>query len=211
MEAPNIESLTLDTLEIVAGPHFEKYGYPHAEWAYLRKHAPVYWYDRENVVPFWTITKHADIVEVARQPKIFLNAPRLLAMTKDQSVQGGELLYHNLLNMDPPEHAKYLVNRSFTPRAVRSLLREVEEIANDLIERAFRVASQRRRDYGMRLRGGHRREGTAPCHRGAARRSQSRSHETHALDQRSNRIGRSGIRAGCDTARSAGTSPRGSV
>jgi cytochrome P450 len=71
---------------------------------------------------------------VARQPRIFLNAPRLLAMTKDHSVLGGELLYHNLLNMDPPEHAKYrdLISRSFTPRAVRSLLHEVEETANDL-------------------------------------------------------------------------------
>lgn len=39
MEAPSTESLNLDTLEIVAGPHFEKYGYPHAEWAYLRRHA----------------------------------------------------------------------------------------------------------------------------------------------------------------------------
>jgi hypothetical protein len=40
MEPPSIESLTLDTFEIVAGPHFEKYGYPHAEWAYLRRHVP---------------------------------------------------------------------------------------------------------------------------------------------------------------------------
>jgi hypothetical protein len=53
MEAPSIESVTLDTLEIVAGPHYEKYSYPHAEWAYLRRHAPVYRYSRENVVPFW--------------------------------------------------------------------------------------------------------------------------------------------------------------
>ncbi len=30
MAAPNTESLSLDTLEIVAGSHYEKNGYPHA-------------------------------------------------------------------------------------------------------------------------------------------------------------------------------------
>ena len=77
MEAPSIDSLKLDTFETVAGKHFEKNHYPHAEWSYLRKRAPVYWYGRKKVVPFWAITKHADISEVARQPRIFLNAPRL--------------------------------------------------------------------------------------------------------------------------------------
>ncbi len=102
------------------------------EWTYLRKNAPVYWYDRPNVDPFWAITKHADIVEVARQPKIFLNGPRLLVATKDQYMEGGDMLFRHLLNMDPPEHANYrdLVNRRFTPRAVRSLQREVEEITD---------------------------------------------------------------------------------
>ena len=85
-----------------------------------------------NVDPFWAITKHADIVEVARQPKIFLNGPRLLVATKDQYMEGGDMLFRHLLNMDPPEHANYrdLVNRRFTPRAVRSLEHEVEEITH---------------------------------------------------------------------------------
>ena len=149
------------------------------------------------MVPFWAITKHADIIEVARQPRIFLNAPRLVATTKDQSVQGDEMLYHNLLNMDPPEHAKYrdLVNRSFTPRAVRSLLREVEGIASDVMT-SPREAALRRLNDRMRLCDGRRCQGTARWHRCVARRPQSRSHETLALDQRSHRIERSGIRTG---------------
>ncbi len=55
------------------------------------------------------------------------------------------MLFRHLLNMDPPEHAKYrdLVNRRFTPRAVRSLEQEVAEIANDRDGRA-RYAAQRR-------------------------------------------------------------------
>ena len=136
METPNTESLSLDTLEIVDGAHYAKNGYPHREWTYLRKHAPVYWYDRPNVDAFWVITKHADIIEVARQPKQFLNAPRLLVSTKDQYIEGGDMMFRHLLNMDPPEHARYrdLVNRRFTPRAVRALESEVQEIATQVMD-----------------------------------------------------------------------------
>src|SRR6266403_657857 len=135
METPNTESLSLDTLDIISPEHYAKNGYPHREWTYLRKHAPVFWYDRPNVDPFWAITKHADIVQLAKQPKQFLNGPRLLVMTKDQLFEGGDMLFRHLLNMDPPEHAKYrdLVNRRFTPRAVRSLEGEVNEIAEEVV------------------------------------------------------------------------------
>ena len=92
-ETPDTDSLSLDTLEIVSGPHYQQHGYPHPEWTYLRRNAPVYWYDRPNVDPFCAITKHADIVQIARQPKIFLNGPRLLVTTKDQYIEGGDMLF----------------------------------------------------------------------------------------------------------------------
>src|SRR5271168_5651103 len=102
MAAPNTESLSLDTLEIVAGPHYEKNGYPHAEWTYLRKNAPVYWYDRPNVDPFWAITKHADIVEVSTQPRVFLNGPRLLIFPRQPGEEPAAAPpFRHLLDMDP--------------------------------------------------------------------------------------------------------------
>ena len=73
----------LETLDIASPEHYEKHGYPHPEWTYLRKHAPVFWYARDNVDPFWAITKHADIVEIGKQPDKFLNAPRLAVFTKE--------------------------------------------------------------------------------------------------------------------------------
>src|SRR5438445_7470289 len=33
---------SLDNINIIGPDHFEKNGYPHAEWTYLRKHAPVF-------------------------------------------------------------------------------------------------------------------------------------------------------------------------
>jgi len=140
----NAESLSLDTIDIISQDHYVKSGYPHREWAYLRKHAPVFWYDRPNVRPFWAVTKHADLIAISRQPKQFINAPRLLITTTDLEIVGGEMLFRHLLNMDPPEHGRYrdLVNRRFTPRAVRQLEGEVAEITSELIRNLY----QRSRD-----------------------------------------------------------------
>jgi cholest-4-en-3-one 26-monooxygenase len=133
-EAPG--SPTLDTLDIISPERYERDGYPHHEWAYLRKHAPVYWYDRPTVRPFWAITRHADIITISRQPRLFLNAPRLLVVPLDLEIEGGENLFRHLLNMDPPDHGRYrdLVNRRFTPRAVRRLETEVTAIAAQVVD-----------------------------------------------------------------------------
>jgi cholest-4-en-3-one 26-monooxygenase len=134
---PQVESFRLYTLDIISPDHYAQNGYPHSEWTYLRQHAPIYFYDRPNVRPFWAITKHADIIQISRQPKLFLNAPQLLIATRDVelSLQRKRVVRH-LLNMDPPEHAKYrdLVNHRFTPRAVRALEAEVSEIAERVVQ-----------------------------------------------------------------------------
>jgi cholest-4-en-3-one 26-monooxygenase len=71
------------TLDVASPEHYERNGYPHPEWTWLRRNAPVFWYERDNVEPFWVLTKHADIVEVSKQPTLFLNAPRLAVFTTD--------------------------------------------------------------------------------------------------------------------------------
>jgi len=64
-------TLSLDTLDIVNPDLYVERGYPHQEWALLRREAPVFWYERQNAVPFWAVTKHEDIVTVSRQPELF--------------------------------------------------------------------------------------------------------------------------------------------
>src|SRR5262245_10224846 len=98
-----LASFDLDTLDIATSEHYERNGYPHGEWAYLRKHAPVFWYARDNVDPFWAITKHADIVEISKQPEKFLNQPRLAVFTRELEPPDEGAIRH-LLNMDPPDH-----------------------------------------------------------------------------------------------------------
>ncbi len=134
MSAP---ALDLATLDVASPEHYETNGYPHAEWTWLRRHAPVFWYDRPNVEPFWAITKHADIIEISKQPELFLNAPRLAVFTLDLPPPPEGTVRH-LLNMDPPEHASYrrLASGWFTPRAIRGMDEKVARVTREVLDAA---------------------------------------------------------------------------
>lgn len=130
---------TLDpaTLDVVGAEQYERHGYPHAEWAWMRQHDPVFWYERPNVDPFWAITKHADIIAIGKQPQRFLNAPRLAVFTHDLPPPPEGASRH-LLNMDPPDHARYrrVASAWFTPRAVRGLDDKVARITREVLDAA---------------------------------------------------------------------------
>ena len=66
---------SLDTLDIISPDHYQQYGYPHEEWALLRREAPIYWYTRTPGVPFWAVTKYQDIITISKQPRRLLNSP----------------------------------------------------------------------------------------------------------------------------------------
>ena len=133
------EGLSLATLDIATPEHYERGGYPHREWAYLRRHAPVFWYERANVEPFWAVTKHADIVLLGKQPDHFLNAPRLAVFTRDLPLPPEGTTRH-LLTMDPPDHAQYrnVASRRFTPRAVQVWEPKIRRITREVIDEAAR-------------------------------------------------------------------------
>ena len=125
------------TLDLITPEHYERNGYPHAEWAWLRRNDPVFWYERPNVDPFWAITKHADIIEIGKQPDIFLNEPRLAIFTNDLPPPPEGAARH-LLNMDPPDHARYrrVTSSWFTPRAIRGMDAKVERVTREVLDEA---------------------------------------------------------------------------
>src|SRR5258708_5244567 len=85
-----------------------KNGYPHREWTYLRKHKPVFWCEHPKTDPFWAITKHADIIQISKQPRLFLNGPRLLVFVNEDGVEESPTPpFRHLLDMDPPDHGEY--------------------------------------------------------------------------------------------------------
>ena len=139
----------LDQIDLVTPSLYGTRGYPWAEWDLLRREAPVYWYDRPNVGPFWAVTKYRDIQHISRDPETFISSQRLVVRhagsgegadggSDSGSDGGGDFVIPNLINMDPPEHTKYrsATNRRFSPRGMRLLEERIDEIAEDVIDDA---------------------------------------------------------------------------
>jgi cholest-4-en-3-one 26-monooxygenase len=126
------------TIDVISPDHYVAHGYPHAEWKWLRRHAPVFRVEgRSYVDPFWAITKHADLIELSKQPTIFLNAPDL-AVFPNEMAEPPEDPARHLLNMDPPDHGRYrnVAAKQFTPRTVRALAPHVEEMTREILDAA---------------------------------------------------------------------------
>ena len=134
----NASEFSIDTIEIVSPDHYQKNGYPHAEWTYLRKHNPVAYIERPRVDPFWAITKAADIREISIQPRQWLNGPRLAVFMLEEGADGPppELPLRHLLNMDPPQHGEFrsILSQYFTPRSIRALEPEIAKITTEILD-----------------------------------------------------------------------------
>lgn len=133
---------SLDDVDITSLEPYERDGYPYAHWAYLRRHAPVFRYERNGIQPFWAITKYHDIQRVSRDPKTFSNQTDITVAPDGEQRSGASgFLTHHLLDMDPPEHGEYraLVNRRFTPRGLEILEARIDELAEEIVDR---VASE---------------------------------------------------------------------
>jgi|HubBroStandDraft_4_1064222.scaffolds.fasta_scaffold19922_3 cholest-4-en-3-one 26-monooxygenase len=131
------QGLSLETLNIIGPDHYMKNGYPHREWTYLRKHKPVFWCEYPKTDPFWAITKHADIIQISKQPRLFLNGPRLLVFVNEDGFEDSPTPpFRHLLDMDPPDHGEYrvVVSRNFTPRGVSPLGPEIENITREVLD-----------------------------------------------------------------------------
>src|SRR5271168_3155642 len=130
---------SFDTIDIVSPDHYQKNGYPHAEWTYLRKHQPVLYIDRPRMDPFWAITKAADIREISCQPRLWVNGPRLAVFVLDEGETGlppEALPLKHLLNMDPPQHGEFrsILSQYFTPRSIRALEPEIANITREILD-----------------------------------------------------------------------------
>ncbi len=110
------------------------HGYPWEGWDRLRREAPVFWYEHDEVEPFWAVTKHADVLEVSKRSDIFINGgPRLRFMLKGQveplrfldpfgEEQGWDPNEpSDFVFMDDPRHKKMraIASRSFTPARIK--------------------------------------------------------------------------------------------
>ena len=115
----------MDGLRLVEPRAYAEQGYPHAEWKALRK-MPLTHFEPPGWQPFWAITKHADVIEVSKQPERFLNGPGMTIIRKrDEAAQGSFMQMRTLINRDAPDHRKY---RETMGSLLRELLPRLEHV-----------------------------------------------------------------------------------
>jgi len=114
-----------------------------AVFTMLRRQAPVHWTEAEGYRPFWTVTKHADIKEIGRQPKLFLNEPRavLVSIAVEEEIRRrsttGRHIIRSLVRIDDPDHKvlRALTNDWFLPANLQKLRGRIEELARGVVDR----------------------------------------------------------------------------
>jgi len=150
---------TLDTLDIHTKELYVTRGYPWKEWDLLRKEAPIFWYERDEIEPFWAITRHEDVLTISKRADVFVNSRRLrLASIEDDQRQQysskKRIAEHgwdpnevaDFIFMDDPRHRNFrlVTAKRFTPAALNKLEAHFQELsekfANELAAEISRAA-----------------------------------------------------------------------
>jgi cholest-4-en-3-one 26-monooxygenase len=127
--------MPLEALDVIGPDRYAEHGYPYAAWKRLRREAPVHWFDLPEGVGYWAVTRRADIVAISKQPERYRNGPRLAVFERGAPPEGERTFVRHLLNMDPPEHARFrrVASGWFTPRAIERRRPEIERITRELL------------------------------------------------------------------------------
>lgn len=109
---------------------------PHEAFAYLRRECPVFRQEMPDGTWYWAVLKHADVVEVSRNPIVF-SAERGGVVLEDQPPEQLEQTKNMLLMMDPPRHSELRKNvyPHFRPRQIGLLEERIRSICRGLIDR----------------------------------------------------------------------------
>ena len=132
---PLPEDVDPRSLDVISPEKYQREGYPHREWTWLRRHDPVHWIESEWCDPFWAITKHSDIVAIGRNPRDWIIEPRIAVFTRDVPP---EPTTRHLLTMDPPDHGRYrnLISKWFTPRTVKVWEPKIQQTTRKVLDEA---------------------------------------------------------------------------
>ncbi|MFE5299495.1 cytochrome P450 [Streptomyces sp. NPDC056632] len=125
---------------------------PHPEFAQLRQTAPVWWCAQPPGVTgfddggYWAVTRHADVKYVSTHPELFSSNENTAVIRFNEHITRDQIEVQKLimLNMDPPEHSRVrqIVQRGFTPRAIRSLETVLRDRARAIVAEAREAAGR---------------------------------------------------------------------
>jgi cholest-4-en-3-one 26-monooxygenase len=119
-------------------------GIPVAEFAQLRKTAPVWWNEQAESIfndgGYWVVSRHEDIKAISRDGNLWSTNAKGAVMRLPDGVTAEQLDLTKalLINHDAPEHTRLrkIVSRLFTPRAVASLEETLAVSAREIVRAA---------------------------------------------------------------------------
>jgi len=111
-------------------------GVPHEKFRALRESFPVSFQREKNGPGYWAITRYEDIIAVSKNPGLFSSSKGGINIP-DATEEDLEVARLILINMDPPQHAKYrrLVATGFTPKMTARLESAIRVAATTLLDR----------------------------------------------------------------------------
>jgi cholest-4-en-3-one 26-monooxygenase len=121
---------------------FSQMGFPHHLVTPIRAADPIHWHNTSGD-PFWLILRHADVIAVSRNWKIFSSSNEhggIHGLNEYQRRRKLDNLKENVFaTMDPPEHGKYrgLVVKAMLPSAVKRVSDRVQQVSIARIESAI--------------------------------------------------------------------------
>ena len=123
---------------------------PLPEFATLRQTEPVRWIVQPPRISgfddagYWAVTRHEDVKYVSTHPELFSSYLNTAIIRFNESISRDAIDAQRLimLNMDPPEHTRVrqIVQRGFTPRAIRSLEDALRARAGSVVAAALEHA-----------------------------------------------------------------------
>ncbi len=121
----------------------------HDIYAQLRREDPVHWTQPIGFRPFWSVTKHADILEVEKNHPVFVNRLRTYLSPVQgeewvKSMTGDTHLFRTLVDLDDPIHMKLrgLTQSWFMPPNLKKLEGRIAQIAKDHVDRMASLGGQ---------------------------------------------------------------------
>ncbi len=114
----------------------------HALFAKLRREDPLRFMQPTGFRPFWSVTRHADILEIEKRSDIFVNRLRTYLSPIEgeewvKSVTGDTHLFRTLVDLDDPMHMKLrqLTQSWFMPQNLKKLEPRIADIAKAHVDR----------------------------------------------------------------------------
>jgi cytochrome P450 len=116
----------------------------HAAAKRIRDEAPILKVACDGFPEFWAITKHADVLEVERNPDIFTNEPIPTLAPASNLEMAAAPPVKTLIQMDGDEHKanRNIVSEWFKPKNVKTLQSRVDELAQQSVDKMAALGGQ---------------------------------------------------------------------